>query len=207
MKKLLLFLWALLFSFGYSQKTVKQKEILKIYNSKKFYNDDIFLKDLEGAIKYGVLDHNEAEIECLGYYIGRMKTLGKLQELRKYKHEEIYWMSEAECQIRDEMQAENDSSEKIDRSAPEKRPVLQKSNKEANQYIQIQFSKTKQGCTFFYTKIIEGDLVNINASEHLQDIIKQDFEKDKPGNYTAFYDVFYVDDNPKKITLKTRLNR
>lgn len=206
MKKLLLLFFAILFTSGFSQKTAKQKEVLKIYNAKKFYNDDIFLKDLEGAVKYGVLDYNQAEIECLGYYIGRMKALGKLEELRKYKYEEIYWFSEAECQVRDEIQSQ-DNSEKIDMIAPEKIPVLQKSHNEASQYIQIQFSKTKQGYSILSAKNISGDNVNFNITPQLEERIKQDFEKDKPGNYTAFYDILYVDDHPKQITLKTRLNR
>ena len=187
MKKLILLLFVFLFTLGFSQKTAKQLEVQKIFNTKKFYNDEIFLKDLEGAIQYGVVDFTEAEVECLGYYIGRMKASGKLQELRKYKYEEIYWMSESECQIRDSI------ADKV--AVPEQQPTLEKSHSENYEYLQIKFSKTKTGYNFN------------NVSAPLAEKIKQDFENDKPGNYTAFYDVFYEDSQPKIITLKTRLNR
>lgn len=186
MKKLILLLFVLLFVSGFGQKTAKQLEVQKIFNNKKFHNDDIYLKDLEGAIKHGVIDYTEAEVECLGYYIGRMKATGKIQELQKYKYEEIYWFSEADCQIRD-------SIEKVEVS--EKSAVLEKGSSENYQYLQIQFSKTKKGFLF-------NDL-----PEQLKAQISQDFAKDKPGNYTAFYDVFYENDEPKLIKLKSRLNR
>lgn len=187
MKKLLLLLFALLFSFGFSQKTTKQKEIVKIFNNKKFYNDDIYLKDLEGAIKHGVVDYTKAEVECLGYYIGKQKAVGKLEELRKYKYEEIYWFSEAECQIRDSVANED--------PVPDKKQVLEKSSSEDYQYVQVKFSKTNKGFLF------------ADESEAIKQQISKDFANDKPGNYTAFYDVFYENEQPKIIKLKSRLNR
>ena len=186
MKKLVLFLFAFLFVSVFSQKTTKQQEVATIFNNKKFYNDDIYLKDLEGAIKHGVVDYTEAEVECLGYYIGRQKALGKLQELRQYKYEEIYWFSEAECQIRDSI-----ASEPI----LDKAPTLEKGTSEDYQYLQVQFAKTKKGY-FIY-----------DVPEVVKAQIAQDFAKDKPGNYTAFYDVFYENEQPKLIKLKSRLNR
>jgi len=187
MKKLIILLFAFLFSLGFSQKTAKQLEVAKIFNNKKFHNDDIYLKDLEGAIKHGIVDYTEAEVECLGYYIGRQKALGKLQELQKFKYEEIYWMSEAECQIRDSITKED--------PIPDKAPVLQKGTSEDYQYFQVQFSKTKKGFLFN------------EAPEHLKAQVVKDFANDKSGNYTAFYDVFYENEQPKIIKLKSRLNR
>lgn len=187
MKKIYILLCSFLFISGFSQKTAKQLEVQKIFNTKKFYNNDIYLKDLVGAVKHSVVDYTKAEAECLGYYIGRMKASGKLEELRKYNYEEIYWMSEAECQIRDTIAEEA--------AVPEKQLTLEKSHSENYEYLQIKFSKTKTGYNFS------------NVSPPVADKIKQDFDKDKPGNYTAFYDVFYEDNQPKIITLKTRLNR
>lgn len=202
MKKILL-LFTLISAFIFCQNTEKQKEVAKIYNSKMFYNDEIFLKDLEGAVKYGVVDYNDKEIECLGYYIGKMKADGKLSELRKYKYEEIFWFSEAECMIRNQIESEKQDSIKI---ASEK-PVIKPSYKEANQYIQVNFSKNKQGISFNDLKIVEGDHVNFDIKNTLQEQINKDFSNDKNGTYTAFYDVFYINDLPKKIKIKTRLNR
>lgn len=185
MKKLILLLFAFFFTLGFSQKTAKQLEVQKIFNNKIFHNEDIYLEDLKGAIIHDVVDYTKSEAECIGYYIGRMKATGKLEELRKYKYEEIYWFSEAECQIRDSIASE----------VPEKEPTLERSTSEDYQYLQVQFSKTKKGYLFN------------EVPELIKAQISKDFANDKFGNYTAFYDVFYENDQPKIIKLKSRLNR
>lgn len=183
MKKISILFFILLFVIGFSQKTAKQT-----FNTKKFYNEEIYLKDLEGAIGNGIIDYTRSEVECIGYYIGRMKATDKLHELRKYNYEEIYWLSEAECEIRN-------SISKNEFSIPEKQATLDKGSSEDYQYLQIHFSKTKKGYVF-------NELPEVMKAK-----IEKDFEKDRPGNYTAFYDVFYENDQPKIIKLKSRLNR
>ena len=89
----------------------------------------------------------------------------------------------------------------------EKPPVLTPSYNEANQYIQVHFSKNKQGISFNEFKIVNGDNVSFDIKTTLLEQINKDFSNDKNGNYTAFYDVFYINNEPKKIKLKTRLNR
>lgn len=86
--------------------------------------------------------------------------------------------------------------EKIDLTTAEKPQTFAKSIKEDYQYLQIQFTKNKTGFNF-----------KKELSQEIQELIKKDFAKDGPGNYTAFYDVNFLDDKPTKIKLKARLNR
>ncbi|MRM84529.1 hypothetical protein D1002_00945 [Riemerella anatipestifer] len=64
-------------------------------------------------------------------------------------------------------------------------------------YIQVQFTKNKKSEYDFKT----------NIPNEIQEKIKEDFSKDNRGTYTAFYDVFYLDDAITEIKLKARLNR
>lgn len=63
-------------------------------------------------------------------------------------------------------------------------------------YVQISFKKTKKGYEF-----------NRVIKKEIEEQIKKDFATSKEGNYTAFYDVFSLDNIPKEIKLKSKLNR
>ena len=105
-------------------------------------------------------------------------------------------------------QLKQDSIKQIKQEViPEKPQVFQKAYSEANQYIQVSFSKNKKGISFDDFKIIDGDNVNFDIKNSLQEQINRDFASDGNGTYTAFYDVFYINNEPKKIKLKSRLNR
>ncbi len=182
---------------GLSDDKIK---VLDSYKFKKFISEKVFLDDLEKLVKNEIYIPSEFQSECLGYYFGIEKADGKINSLKKYTYYEIFMFAEGQCYIRDEIL-------KKEKPKEEKPPVLTPSYNEASQYIQVNFSKNKQGISFNDFKIVEGDQVNFDVKNTILEQIKQDFSNDKNGTYTAFYDVFYINSEPKKIKLKTRLYR
>ncbi len=96
---------------------------------------------------------------------------------------------------------------KIPIAVVEKPIITIPSYKEESQYLQIHFLKSKTGFAIDDFRLLEGDTVGFDIKPMMQDQISKDFSNDKFGNYTAFYDVFYENDQPKIIKLKSRLNR
>lgn len=182
-----------------------QIKVLDIYKKKKFVSETVFLNDLEKLVKNDIYTPSEFQAECLGYYFGLEKASGKINELKKYTYFSIYAAAEGQCLVRDLYSSEPIA--KIDVTTIEKPPVLTPIYSEASQYIQVQFSKNKKGINFNDFKIIDGDNVDFDVKNTLLGQMNKDFANDKFGNYTAFYDVFYENDQPKIIKLKSRLNR
>ena len=177
-----------------------QIKVLNAYKNKKFVSENVFLDDLEKLVKNNIYIPSDFQAECLGYYFGIEKAEGNISELKKFTYYEIFMFAEGQCYIRDEII-------KKEKPKEEKPLVLTPSHNEANQYIEVHFSKNKQGISFNEFKIVNGDNVSFNIKTTLLEQINKDFSNDKNGNYTAFYDVFYINSEPKKIKLKTRLNR
>lgn len=84
----------------------------------------------------------------------------------------------------------------IEDPEPTKEIIKKAEPKQKFEYLIIPFSKSKKGYEF-QNKIVA----------EIEDQVKKDFLNDKNGNYTAYYDVFFLDDKISKIKLKTRTNR
>ena len=224
MKKLILLLFAFLFSLGFSQMTdeedalaealmkrdltKKEKAVLKQYMDKKYTTVKIFMADTEKIVKAGLYIPTEYEAECAGRLIARANKDG--YNLKKWNYEELWDAAGNYCREYVDPYLHTKAKEpviKIDMTTLEKPQVLRPSYKEANQYIQVNFSKNKKGINFNDFKIIDGDNVSFDIKNTIQEQINRDFSSDENGNYTAFYDVFYINNEPKKIKLKSRLNR
>jgi len=179
-----------------------QIKVLDSYKNKKFVSETVFLDDLKKLVDNKIYTPSEFQAECLGYYFGIEKASGKINELKKYTYFSVYAAAEGQCLVRD---LYSNKPNKIE--IPEKPQALRPSYNEASQYIQVNFSKNKKGISFNDFKIIDGDNVSFDIKNTIQEQINRDFSSDENGNYTAFYDVFYINNEPKKIKLKSRLNR
>ncbi|MGC4130172.1 MAG: hypothetical protein QM564_11590 [Bergeyella sp.] len=77
--------------------------------------------------------------------------------------------------------------------------VIKIDKREAKQKFErliVPFVKSKKGYEF-----------KKPIPKEVEEQIKIDFAKDENGNYTGYYDVFYLDDIPSKIRLTARTNR
>lgn len=184
---------------GINLSKEKQNELTQ-FKFKKFINEDNFYKEIEKLSKDSIFIPTKFQSECLKYYFDIEKAEGNISELKKFTYYEIFMFAEGQCYIRDEII-------KKEKPKEEKPLVLTPSHNEANQYIEVHFSKNKQGISYNEFKIVNGNNVNFDIKTTLLEQISKDFSNDKNGNYTAFYDVFYINNEPKKIKLKTRLNR
>ncbi len=178
----------------YYYPSLEAKE-LKKYNDTKFNNLTDFRFETKRLMTSKVLKITESEYECAIRFIKSAFDEG--YDVTKNTYEEIIENGKVIC----------DNDKKEEKPKEEKPPVLTPSYNEANQYIQVHFSKNKQGISFNEFKIVNGDNVSFDIKTTLLEQINKDFSNDKNGNYTAFYDVFYINSEPKKIKLKTRLNR
>lgn len=176
----------------------KQEQIaLDKYMDKKFINVKTFMSDTEKIVKAGLYIPTEYEAECAGRLIASANKDG--YNLTKWDYEELWDAAGNFCREYVDPYRNNTAKkhvEKIEINTSEPEPKLTASRNEQYEYKTIQFAKTKTGYNF------KSEVPTV-----LQEKIKEDFSKDGPGNYTAFYDVFSVNDVPDRITLKARLNR
>ena len=175
--------------------TKQEQKTIRDYSNKLYVNKDVFMADLQKVVKAGLFIPTEYEANCAGRLIASASKDG--YKLTNRTYDQVWDAARNFC--REYVDPQNQAAEvveRIDMTTPEKEVVLQKSAKEDYQYIEVKFTKTKTGFSF-----------NNEQSQELKDRIKEDFASDKLGNYTAFYDVFSVNDKPEKIKLKARLNR
>lgn len=208
MKKTLFFILLSSFAFGQMTKaeddlaealmrrdlTKQEQKLQDGYMSKKFVNTKIFMKDTEAIIKSAIYIPTEYEANCTGRLIANAER--DKYNLTNRTYEEIWDAARNFCREYVDKQEPAEVVERIEIKSPEKPPVYTKGTKERYEYKQIQFVKTKKGFSY-----------KTEASDEVKKQIEQDFTKDAPGNYTAFYDIYYTNDQLDKMKLKARLNR
>ena len=135
MKKILFLILFISVNFSFGQKTKKQLEVLKIVNSKMFYSPEVLVEDIAGGIKWGVLDFDEYEIGCIGYYVGKKQAEGKIKELRKLTYLQIFKNSKKECENKSKKDEYNNTKFttieqfKLDTEIAIKNQVIEKTQK------------------------------------------------------------------------------
>lgn len=208
MRKLLLSILISSLSFGqmteeqdYIAEVLMQRDLTKqeqktidAYMGKKFVNEKVFMLDLERVVKQGLYIPTEYEANCAGQLIGSAKRDN--YKLTNRTYEEVWDAARNFCREYVEKQEPAKVVERIEIKSPEKSQVYTKGSKEHFENKQIQFVKSKKG--FLYKTELRDDI---------KTQIEKDFAKDGPGNYTAFYDVFYINDQLDRMKLKARLNR
>lgn len=104
MKKLILLLFAFLFSLGFSQMskqddaiaealmkrdlTQQEQKTLGAYMNKKFVDANVLMADTEKIVKAGLYIPTEYEAECAGRLITKAKKDG--HSLKKYTYEQLW---------------------------------------------------------------------------------------------------------------------
>lgn len=192
MKKIIFFL--VLSTFCNAQLLKKDSLLLEKYNNTLFSDTLKFKKDTKNLKDLGVLRISDKDLKCAITFIKAAYDEG--YNPKKNTYIEIIENGGVIC-----------NNDKEETTVEEKPLVLAPSHNEANQYIEVHFSKNKKGISYNEFKIINGNNVSFDIKTTLQEQINKYFSNDKNGNYTAFYDVFYINNEPKKIKLKTRLNR